>query len=158
MGVFEGSEEIKTLPGCTVCTVNFPCGGKLKTNYFSIQADSSACSNRTNTKIDIRMADSLQHLISSIPSIENLPHQPSIEAAETSLIEEAQTRMARSLDQAPENSNAIIDEIAEPIIRYYNELKKLFEDGLSGMLESHICVSVTPTSFIVAVLCQIGFH
>ncbi len=75
MRVFEENEEIDILKGCQVCIIKIPCGGKLKTNHLTIQADSSSCANRTITKIEVKMADPLQYLISSLPPIENIPHQ-----------------------------------------------------------------------------------
>ena len=90
MRLFENNEETDVLKGCQVCIIKIPCGGKLKTNHLTIQADSSSCANRTITKIEVKMADPLQYLISALQPIENIPHQPTIEAAEASLIEEVQ--------------------------------------------------------------------
>ncbi len=158
MRIFEKNEETQILSGCQVCIITIPCGGKLKTSYLSIQADSASCVNQTTMKINIQMADPLQHLISSLPPIEDIPHQPTIEAAETALIEEVQSRMARSLDQVPEISNDRIDEIAAPIIHSHTRLRRPIREGFSGTVKNHISFSMTATSFIVAILCQIGFH
>ena len=92
--LFEHNEETDVLKGCPVCIIKKLRGGKLKTNHLTIQADSSSCANRTITKTEVKMADPLQHLISALPPIQNIPHQPTIEAAETSLVEEVQSRMA----------------------------------------------------------------
>ncbi len=158
MRIFEKNEETNTLPGCQVCFIKIPCGGRLKTDYLSIQADSAACVNQTTMKINVKMAEPLQHLISSLPPIEEIPHQPTIEAAETALIEEVQSRMARSLDQVPEMSNARIDEIAAPNIQSYTRLRRPIREGFSGTVKNHISISMTITSFIVSMICQIGFH
>ena len=87
-----------------------------------------------------------------------LPHQPNIETAETSLIEEVQNRMARSATLTPNFTNDNIEEIARPIIQSYRDLRKPLKDSFGGTLQSHISISMTITSFIIALLCQILFH
>ena len=47
--------------------------------------------------------------------IEELPHQPNIDTAETLLIEEVQNRMARSSTLTPDFTNDNIEEIVRPI-------------------------------------------
>ncbi len=150
--------EEKQMTGCQACIVRLPCGGKLVTNFIQLQADFSSCHNKSVLKIDIEMAGPLRHLINSLPPLGELPHQPNIETAETSLIEEVQNRMSRSLKFAPELTNENLDEIARPIIQSYRELRKPIKDSFGGTLQSHISISMTITSFIVAILCQIVFH
>ncbi len=154
----EGRGETKQLTGCQACIVRIPCGGKLVTNFLSLQADSASCKNLTVLKMDMVMAEPLRHLIESLPPLGELPHQPNIETAETSLIEEVQNRMARSPSLTPEFTNEKIDAIARPIIQSYRELQKPIADNVGGTLKSHISISVTITSFVVAILCQILFH
>ncbi len=55
-------------------------------------------------------------------------------------------------------SNERINEIAAPVFKSYTELRKPIKDGFSGTVKNHISISMTVTSFVVAIICQIGFH
>ncbi len=132
--------------------------GKLLTNFLSLHADSASCKNSTVMEMDIKMAGPLRHLIDSLPRLGELPHQPNIETAETSLIEEVQNRKPRSPTLSPDFTNEKIDVIAKPIIGSYRELQKPITDRFGGTLKSHISISMIITSFIVAMMCRMLFH
>ena len=155
---YEGQAETEQLAGCQACIVRLPCGGKLVTNFTSVQADSASFKNKTVLKMDVKMPGPLRYLINSLPPIGELHHQPNIETAETSLIEEVQNRMARSPTMTPEFTNENIEEIARPIIQSYRELRKPLKENFGGTLQTHLSFSMTITSFIVAQLCQVVFH
>ena len=154
---YEGQIDTEQLAGCQACK-RLPCGGKRVTNLNSVQADSASCKNKFVLKMDVKMAGPLIYLINSLPPIDELAHQSNIETSETSLIEEDQNRMARSPTMTPEFTNDINEEIARPIIQSYRELRKPLTDNFGETLQSHISISMTITSFIVALLFQIIFH
>ena len=66
--------------------------------------------------------------------------------------------MARSPYLTPEFTNEKIDAIAKPIIQSFRQLRKPIADNFGGTLKSHISISMTITSFVVAMLCQMLFH
>ena len=74
------------------------------------------------------------------------------------MIEEVQNRIGRSATLAPDYTNEKIDAIAQPIIQSYRELKKPITDSFGGTLKSHISISMTIKSFVVAQMCQALFH
>ncbi len=44
---YERQAETEQLKGCQACIVRLPCGGKLVTNFISVQADSASCKNQS---------------------------------------------------------------------------------------------------------------
>ncbi len=66
--------------------------------------------------------------------------------------------MARSPPLTPEFTNEKKDVTAKPIIQSYRELRKPIADNFGGTLKIHISISITITSFVVAMLYQILFR
>ena len=59
--------------GWRLCIISIECGIQLITKNIKIRPDILSCQKMPATRVDFKLADPLQHFISSLPEIENHP-------------------------------------------------------------------------------------
>ena len=60
---------------------------------MELRADKFSCKNDSAIKIDIKLADPLQHLFSKLPDLAKLPHISSMSEARRQIVEQVQLKM-----------------------------------------------------------------
>ena len=81
------------LPGCQVCVLELKCGTKIETSSMELRADMFSCKNDSAIKIDIKLADPLQHLFSKLPDLAEFPHISSMSEVRRQIVEQVQSKM-----------------------------------------------------------------
>ena len=82
---------------------------------MELRADMFSCKNDSAIKIDIKLADPLQHLFSKLPDLVELPHISSMSEACRQIFEQAQLKML-TVPEFHRKSLDKLNEISKPII------------------------------------------
>ena len=91
------------LPGCQVCVLELKCGPKIEASSMELRADMFSCKNESAKKIDIKLADPLQHLFSKLPDLAELPHLSSTSEARRQIVEQVHLKKMVTMPKFTEN-------------------------------------------------------
>ena len=131
--------------GCRLCIITLQCGIQLISKHIKIRPDLSSCQTFPATRIDVKLADPLQYLISSLPEIEKLPYFTSITDANIELFQQLRVEMISTTDTLKQ---ADLDKIAAPLVHKMQLLKPSLVDKLESYVPIKLCLTLTITVFI----------
>ena len=138
--------------GCRLCIITLQCGVQLISKHIKIRPDLSSCQTIPATRIDVKLADPLQHLISSLPEIEKLPYFTSKTDANIELFQQLRVEMISSTDTLKQ---ADLDKIAAPLVHKMQLLKPSLVDKLESYVPIKLSLTLTITVFIGNLLLHI---
>ena len=78
----------KKFPGCQECVLELKCRTKIDTSSMELRADMFSCKNDRAIKIDIKLADPLQHLFSKLQDLAKIPNISSMSDVRRQIIEQ----------------------------------------------------------------------
>ena len=123
--------------GCRLCIITLQCGIQLFSKQIKIRPDLSSCQTIPATRIDVKLADPLQHLISSLSEIEKLLYFTSKTDANIELFQQLRVEMIITTDTLKQ---ADLDKIAAPLVHKMQLLKPYLVDKL----ESYVPIKLSP--------------
>ena len=68
------ASDMQKFKGCRVCLITLKCGKQIMGSNIKIRSDLSSCQNLPAVKVNVKLPDPLQNLISSLPNIEDMPY------------------------------------------------------------------------------------
>ena len=143
------------LPGCQVCVLELKCGTKIETSSMELRADMFSCKNDSAIKIDIKIADPLQHLFSKLPDLAELPHISSMSEARRQIVEQVQLKML-TVPEFHRKSLDKLDEISEPIILKMKNLRPGIQNKFREAGTWKMSVTIGFCSFCISLLLHFG--
>ena len=138
--------------GCRLCIITLQCGIQLISKNIEIRPDLSICQTIPATRIDVKLADPLQHLISSLPEIEKLTYFTSKTDANIELFQQLRVEMISTTDTLKQ---ADLDKIAAPLVHKMQLLKPSLVDKLECYVLIKLSLNLTITVFIGNLLLHI---
>ena len=138
--------------GCQLCIITLQCGVQLISKHIKIRPDLSSCQTIPATRIDVKLADPLQHLISLLPEIEKLPYFTSKTDANIELFQQLRVEMISTTDSLKQ---ADLDKIADPLVYKMQLLKPSLVDKLESYVPIKLSLTLTITVFIGNLLLHI---
>ena len=138
--------------GCRLCIITLQCGIQLISKHLKIRPDLSSCQTIPATRLDVKLADPLQRLISSLPEIEKLPYFTSKTDANIVLFQQLLVEMISTTDTLKQ---ADLDKIAAPLVHKMQLLKPSLVDKLEFYVPIKLSLTLTITVFIGNLLLHI---
>ena len=123
---------------------NSPMRNPIDQQKIEIRPDLSSCQTIPATRIDVKLADPLQHLISSLPEIEKLPYFTSKTDANMELFQQLRVEMISTTDILKQ---ADLDKIAAPLVHKMQLLKPSLVK-LESYVPIKLSLTLTSTVFI----------
>ena len=131
--------------GCRLCILTLQCGIQLISKNVKIRPDFSICQTIPATRIDVKLSDPLQHLISSLPEIEKLPCFTSKTDANIELFQQLRMEIISTNDTLKQ---ADLEKIAAPLVHKMQLLKLSLVDKLESYVPIKLSLTLTITVFI----------
>ena len=122
---------------------------------MELRADMLSCKNDSAKKIDIKLADPLQHIFSKLPGLAELPHISSMSEARRKIVEQAQLKML-TVPEFLRKSLDKLDEISEPIILNMKNLRPSIQNKFREAGTWIISVTIEFCSFCNSLLLHFG--
>ena len=115
--------------GCNICIITLDCRTQLTTRNIKIRPDLESCDKIPARRINVTLSDPLEHLLSTIPEINELPYFESKTDAGIRLLEQVKIKL---IDSPIVTNMEQLDEISKPIA----DGMKLLKPTLTEKLES----------------------
>ena len=112
-------------PGCNICLITLDCGTQLISKYMKIRPDLDSCDKIPAKRISVSLPDSLAHLISELPDLDDLPYFESTTDAGVKLLREVKAQL---IDSPHLTKVDQLNEIAKPIAHNMRLLKPSLVD------------------------------
>ena len=123
-------------PGCHVCIITLECGTQLIIKNIKIRPDLETCDQIQAQRIQVQLPRPLQHLLSALPDIPDLPYFDSKTDANIILMKKIKTELSTiPLHSDPQQ----LMKIAEPIA---HEMK-LLEPALTEKLNTYVPIKLS---------------
>ena len=132
--------------GCNICIITLDCRTQLTTRNIKIRPDLESCDKIPARRINVTLSDPLEHLLSTIPEINELPYFESKTDAGIRLLEQVKIKL---IDSPIVTNMEQLDEISKPIA----DGMKLLKPTLTEKLESYVPIKL---SLILTVIVFIG--
>ena len=136
----------KRLPGCKTCVIELQCGTKTETQFMELRADMFSCRNDSAVRIDVNLTDPLQHLLSKIPSLNEMPHISTLTQGREQVIEKVQLELANVPDYHRKSFDRL-DELTEPIIGNMKTIRPSWRNRFTDSSTWKITIAIGVTSF-----------
>ena len=137
--------------GCNICLITLKCGHTMFSDHIKIRADLQSCQYLPAKRINVKLPDPLEHLIDSVPNINELPKYESSTEANLDLLKKVKTEFIyfnRKL------STESLDDIAKPIT---TEMKS-FIPALIEKLESYVPIKISFSLIIIVFIGNLALH
>ena len=82
--------------GCNICVITLDCRTQLASRNIKIRPDRGSCDEIPARRINVKLSDPLEHLMSEIPEIKELPYFGSRTDAGIKLLEEVKAKLIHS--------------------------------------------------------------
>ena len=114
------ASDMTKYKGCRICVVTLSCGRQLVGPNVKIRSDLASCKDVPPIKIQVRLPDPLAHLISQLPSLDELPMYTTQVDASVDMLRSVR----ETLVQTQYNPNlSDLEQLAKPIAAHMRELK-----------------------------------
>ena len=131
--------------GCRLCIKTLQSGIQLISKNIKIRPDLSSCQTIPATRIDVKLAGPLQHLISTLPEIEKLRYFTSKTDANIELFQQLRVEMISTTDTLQQ---ADLDKIAASLVHKMQLLKPSLVDKLESYVPIKFSFTLTIIVFI----------
>ena len=82
--------------GCNICLITLKCGHTMFSDHIKIRADLQSCQYLPAKRISVKLPDPLEHLIDSVPNINELPKYETSTEANLDLLKKVKTEFIYS--------------------------------------------------------------
>ena len=137
--------------GCNICLITLKCGHTMFSDHIKIRADLQSCQYLPAKRINVKLPDPLEHLIDSVPNINELPRYETSTDANLDLLKKVKTEFIYSNRKLSTES---LDAIAKPIT---TELKS-FKPALIDKLESYVPIKLSLSLTIIVFIGNLALH
>ena len=137
--------------GCQACVFTLNCGRELEGPNIHVRSDLSACRDVPALRIDVQLPDPIAHLFTKLPTLEDMPHIPTIEAARFHLIEDVEIALATVPESKRKNLEEL-DKIADPIIFRMTQLRPNLQSKFDDAVDFKLYITVAVLSFCFSIL------
>ena len=107
--------------------------------------------NTTLQKLDIKLTDPLNHPLSKVPVIDNLPNFATIAQARQQFNEEIQIQMSEISDHQ-KRSLSKLDEIAQPILMNMQSIRPSLKNRFTQSATWKLSVIIGTIYFIISIM------
>ena len=115
------------LKGCSIYLITLKCGHTIFSDHIKIRADLQCCQYLPAKRINVKLPDSLAHLIDSVPNINELPKYETSTEANLDLLKKVKTEFIYSNQKLSTES---LGGIAKPITTEMKSFKPALFDKL----------------------------
>ena len=140
--------------GCNICLITLKCGHTMFSDHIKIRADLQSCQYLPAKRINVKLPDTLAHLIDSVPNINELPKYESSTEANLDLLKKVKTEFIYSNRKLSTESP---DDIAKPITTEIRSFKPAIIDKLESYFPIKLSLSLTIIVFIGNLVLHILF-
>ena len=131
--------------GCNICLITLKCGHTMFSDHIKIRADLQSCRYLPAKRINVKLPDPLEHLINSVPHINELPKYESSTEANLDLLKKVKTEFSYSNRKLSTES---LDDIAKPITTEMKSYKPALIDKLEIYVPIKLSLLLTIIVFI----------
>ena len=131
--------------GCNICLITLKCGHTMFSDHIKIRADLQSCQYLPAKRINVKLPDPLEHLIDSVPNINELPTYESSTEANLDFLKKVKTEFIYSNRKLSTES---LDAIAKPITTDMKSLKPALIDKFESYVPIKLSLSLTIIVFI----------
>ena len=145
----------RIIPGCKICIITVECNYQIIVGEnLKIQSDLESCDRVEAKLIDVKLPDPLEHLISEIPQIDQMPYFESRTTAGVELLRKVRAELIRS--PKIKSSDDLV-QIARPITADMRTLKPTLVSEFKEYVPLKWSLSLTVIVFIGNIILYILF-
>ena len=138
-------------PGCNICIITLECGTQLISKHIKIRPDLQHCSQLPAATVEVRLADPLEQLITTLPNLTELPYFDTKTDANLALIKRVRTELIKTAVSFFKNK---LQRIAAPIVKDMQLLKPT----LVNKLHEYVPIKLSLTLTIVVFFGNLFLH
>ena len=134
------------VPGCKICIMTIECGYQLLGHMIKIRADLSSCDRIPAKRVQVKLADPLEFLLSELPPIDSLPYFETRTTASVNLLRKVREKM---LLNPVVTKSEHLSNIAKPIAHEMTMFKLSLMKEFSSYVPIKLSLSLTVVVFIL---------
>ena len=145
----------RIIPGCKICIITVECNYQIIVGEnLKIRSDLESCDRVEAKLIDVKLPDPLEHLMSEIPQIDQMPYFESRTTAGVELLRKVRAELIRS--PKIKSSDDLV-QIARPITADMRKLKPTLVSEFKEYVPLKLSLSLTVIVFIGNIILHILF-
>ena len=145
----------RIIPGCKICIITVECNYQIIVGEnLKIRSDLESCDRVEAKLIDVKLPDPLEHLMSEIPQIDQMPYFESRTTAGVELLRKVRAELIRS---PKKKSSDDLVQIARPITADMRTLKPTLVSEFKEYVPLKLSLSLTVIVFIGNIILHILF-
>ena len=138
--------QSQIVPGCKICIMTIECGYQLLGHMIKIRADLSSCDRIPAKRVQVKLADPLEFLLSELPPIDSLPYFETRTTAGVNLLRKVREKM---LLNPVVTKSEHLSNIDKPISHEMTMFKPSLMKEFSSYVPIKLSLSLTVIVFIL---------